>query len=140
MMSETIGGARHFDAIVRSKVKLFFNRFCAVVGSRSYLFAIAAMLVGSHSVWAATTINEQYTPATINPGDTSQFKITILNASMVALTQAKVTVLLAPQVTIAATPNIVNGCGFTVAQGSSSGSTLELTGGNIPAGNGSVDG
>lgn len=102
---------------------------------------LAVLALGASGAWASTTINQQYTPATMNPGDTSRFKITVLNASLVALTEAKVTVVLNSAVTIAATPNISNGCGFTVAQGSSGGgSTLELTSGGIPAGTGTADG
>jgi uncharacterized repeat protein (TIGR01451 family) len=35
-------------------------------------------------VLATTTINEQFSPATIDPGDTSRYTITLANTSLVA--------------------------------------------------------
>jgi len=89
---------------------------------------------------ATTTINEQFTAATINPGDISHYKITIANTSSVQLTSAKVTVLFPAQITIAATPAISNNCGFSGVTASAGTSTLVLSGGTIPANNGTVDG
>jgi len=89
---------------------------------------------------ATTTINHQFTSATINPGDTSQYRITIANTSLVPLTAAAVTEVLLSQVKIASPANISNTCGFTVNAATPGTSTVYLTGGTIPAGTGTVDG
>ena len=89
---------------------------------------------------ASTTINHQFTPATINPGDVSQYRITIVNSSLVPLTAAAVTEILPAAVTIASPASITNTCGFTVNAASPGTSTVYLTGGTIPAGTGTVDG
>ena len=105
---------------------------------RGLLTAAAAMLSGV--AMASTTINHQFTPASINAGDTSVYKITIANSSTVPLTAAAVTEILPAPVTIAATPGIVDSCGFTVNAAASGTSTVYLTAGTIPAGTGLVDG
>ncbi len=89
---------------------------------------------------AATTLNKQVTPATINPADISKFRITIANSSSVSLTAAAVTDNLPAQVTIAATPNIVNTCGFTGVTATPGTAVVKLTGGAIPARVSGVDG
>lgn len=89
---------------------------------------------------ASTTINHQFTPATINPGDVSQYRITIANSSLVPLTAAAVTEVLPAAITIASPANITNTCGFTVSAATPGTSTVFLTAGTIPAGTGVVDG
>ncbi len=101
--------------------------------------AVAAALA-SATAFASTTINHQFTPATINPGDISQYRITIANSSVVPLTEAAVTEVLPAAVTIANPPNISNSCGFTVSGATPGTSTVFLTAGTIPAGTGAVDG
>ena len=89
---------------------------------------------------ATTTINHQFTPATINQGDISQYRITIANTSTIQLTAAAVTEVLPSPITIAAIPNIQNTCGFTVNAATPGTSTVYLTGGTIPARVGVTDG
>ncbi|HVO52005.1 MAG TPA: DUF11 domain-containing protein, partial [Thermoanaerobaculia bacterium] len=101
-------------------------------------FAAAALLSGP--ALATTTINHQFTPATINPGDVSVYKITIANSSLVPLTAAAVTEVFPSQITIANPAGITNTCGFTVNAAAPGTSTVSLTGGTIPAGTGTVDG
>ncbi|MGD9171763.1 MAG: hypothetical protein PVI97_17205, partial [Candidatus Thiodiazotropha sp.] len=82
---------------------------------------------------ATTTINHLFTPATINPGDTSTYRIEIANDVLVALTEAAVTSLLSPQITIADPANITDTCGFTGITATPETSDIILTGGTIPA-------
>ena len=105
---------------------------CALVALSFLCFPLVAE--------ATTTINHQFTSATINPGDTSQYQITIANTSLVPLTAAAVTEVLLSQVQIASPANIFNTCGFTVNAATPGTSTVYLTGGTIPAGTGTVDG
>jgi uncharacterized repeat protein (TIGR01451 family) len=97
-----------------------------------------ALVAGAAS--ASTTINHQFTAATIDPGDTSHYRITIANSSTVALTAAAVTEILPAQITIVTPASISNTCGFTVNAAAPGTSTIFLSGGTIPAGTGSVDG
>ena len=94
----------------------------------------------SGAALASTTINHQFTAATINPGDVSQYRITIANSSIVPLTAAAVTEVLPAAITIASPANITNTCGFTVSAAVPGTSTVFLTAGTIPAGTGIVDG
>jgi uncharacterized repeat protein (TIGR01451 family) len=77
------------------------------------------------------TIGKAFDPASITAGGTSTLTITLANANPVAATNAAFIDTLPPGVTIAATPNAVNGCGgvLTATAGSS---TVTLTGGTIP--------
>ncbi len=98
------------------------------------IFALAGVAA------ATTTINHQFTPATINPGDVSAYRISVANSSTVQLFSAAVTVNLPPQITIVNPPAIQNTCGFTVDAAAPGTSTVALSAGTIPAGTGSVDG
>lgn len=94
---------------------------------------VAGLALGGHA-GATTTINEQFNPATIDPGDTSQYTLTIANTSLVALTSADVTVVFPPEITLASPANIVNNCGFSsVSAVPGTPFTLVLAGGTIPA-------
>ncbi len=85
---------------------------------------------------ATTTINHQFSPATLNPGDVSKYRITLTNDDTgSALANMKVTVALAAQIRIASLASIANTCGFTVNQPvAAGGSTVELVGGTLAAG------
>ncbi|MET0029466.1 MAG: IPTL-CTERM sorting domain-containing protein [Candidatus Thiodiazotropha sp.] len=89
---------------------------------------------------ATTTINHLFNPATINPGDTPTYRIEIANDALVSLTEAEVTSLLQPQITIANPANITNTCGFTGVTAVPGTSDIVLTGGTIPARVGLTDG
>lgn len=101
---------------------------------------LTAGLFAASAAWATTTINHQFSPATINPGDTSRYTITVANASTVSLTQADVTVIFPAQVTLANPPDVANTCGFTGVSAVAGTNTLVLTGGTIPARVGGTDG
>jgi uncharacterized repeat protein (TIGR01451 family) len=105
----------------------------------SFLLLVGAALAPGAAL-ATTTINHQFTPATINPGDVSVYKITIANTSLVPLTAAAVTEVFPPQITIASPAGITNTCGFTVNAATPGTSTVFLTAGTIPAHVGAVDG
>jgi uncharacterized repeat protein (TIGR01451 family) len=113
-------------------------------GRRLVLNIILALLfiagLWSTPAQATTTITDQFSPATINPGDAPQYTITVANSSTVALTAAAVTVLLPTGVTIANPATISNTCGFTVNAAASGTNKIYLTAGTIPAGNGTLDG
>ena len=100
---------------------------------------LPASLVWSSGVMATTSINTQFTAATIDPGNISKFRITIANTSVVALTAAAVTDNLPAQITISNPANIVNTCGFSSVSATPGSSQIKLTGGSIPAASG-VDG
>ncbi|MCG8487589.1 MAG: hypothetical protein MI756_08985 [Chromatiales bacterium] len=89
---------------------------------------------------ATTTINHLFSPATINPGDTPTYRIEIANDALVSLTEAEVTSLLLPQITIANPANVTNTCGFTGVTAVPGTSSIVLTNGTIPARVGLTDG
>ncbi len=123
-------------------IEIKVKYWVGALGIRSLLKqgAALALLGVAMAAQATTTINQQFNAATINPGDVSQYTITIANTSLVTLTSAKATVVFPAQITIAGTPAITNGCGFSGVTATSGTSSVVLTGGTIPAGNGTVDG
>ena len=82
---------------------------------------------------ATTTINHQFSPATINQGDVVPYTITIANDSLIALTAADVTVVLPADIGIASPLVSVNGCNFSSVSSVPGSSSVVLTGGTIPA-------
>ncbi len=98
------------------------------------LIVLAAALAGP--AVATTTINHQFTAATINPGDLSKYRITLTNDDTgSSLSNLRVTVVLQPQITVASLAAVANTCGFTVNQPTVIGaSTVELVDGTIAAG------
>ncbi len=114
-------------------------QFTSIFGIPLVLFMVLSVgYAGTAS--ATTTINEQFSPATINQGDNSIYTITIANTSLVPLTSAAVTVILPPEITINSPTNIVDSCGFTENAAVIGTSVISLTNGTIPAGTGTVDG
>jgi uncharacterized repeat protein (TIGR01451 family) len=109
-----------------------------ISASRRFLVAMLLMLPALAS--ATTTINHLFNPATINPGDTPTYRIEIANDALVSLTEAEVTSLLLPQITIADPANITNTCGFTGVTADPGTSDIILTNGTIPARVGFTDG
>ncbi len=103
------------------------------------LIALFAGALASEAL-ATATVNKQFTPATADPGETSRFRISFFNSSLVPLTAAAVTDNLLAQVTIAAVPNIVDTCGFGTVVAAGGTSTIRASGGTIPAGSGITDG
>jgi uncharacterized repeat protein (TIGR01451 family) len=90
---------------------------------------------------ATTTINHGFSPATIDQGDGSSYRIAVANDAQVALTEAAVTVLLPSAIVIADPQSIgTNSCGFTVSAAAPGTSRVYLTAGTIPASTGAVDG
>ena len=101
------------------------------------LLSLAAAAFLASPAGATTTINHQFTSATINPGDISTYAITVTNDDTgSALTNAVVTVVLPSQIMVAAPLTVTaNTCDFTVNQPlAAGGSTVELVGGTIAAG------
>ena len=125
-------------ALVASLRKAMVEKVCPARLLPALALAAASLLSGA--ALASTTINHQFTPATINPGDVSQYRITIANSSLVPLTAAAVTEVLPGTITIASPAGITNTCGFTVNAAAPGTSTVYLTAGTIPAGTGVVDG
>lgn len=107
---------------------------------RSRRGVLIGCLLVSQAALATTTINEQFSPATIDPGDTSRYTITLANTSLVALTGAQVTVLLPAPVTLANPANASNTCGFASVTAVPGSSAVVLTGGTVPAHVGVTDG
>lgn len=89
---------------------------------------------------ATATVNKQFTPATVDPGDISRFRISFFNSSLVPLTAAAVTDNLPAQMAIAPVPNINDTCGFGTVLANSGTQRISLSAGTIPAGTGTVDG
>lgn len=106
---------------------------------RWHLLVGVVLLIFSGLAAATTTINQQFTPATINPGDSSTYRISIANSSLVQLTEAAVTVLLPGAVKLTAAPT-GNTCSFTINAADVGTSKVYLTAGTIPAKVGSTDG
>ena len=90
---------------------------------------------------ATATVNKQFTPATVNPGDISRFRMTLVNSSLVPLTAAAVTDNLPTNIKVASpvTPAL-NTCGFTTVAADPGTSRIILTGGTVPANSGTADG
>jgi uncharacterized repeat protein (TIGR01451 family) len=109
-----------------------------ISASRRCFIAMLLMLPALAS--ATTTINHLFNPATINPGDTPTYRIEIANDALVSLTEAEVTSLLLPQITIADPANITNTCGFTEVTAVPGTSDIILANGTIPARVGLTDG
>jgi uncharacterized repeat protein (TIGR01451 family) len=118
----------------------FIEDRAASASLRRGLLALLVVVFVPGAALATTTVNHQFTPATINPGDVSVYKITIANSSLVPLTAAAVTEVFPPQITIASPAGITNTCGFTVNAAAPGTSTVFLTAGTIPAGTGTADG
>ena len=124
-------------------MRIHRDGFIAVARGSGYRLVLAAILLLLSSLaMATTTINHQFTPATIAQGDVSVYRITIANDATVPLTDAAVTSLLAPNITVANPLVINNTCGFTVDPSVvAGGSSVVLTNGTIPAQvNNNVDG
>ena len=101
---------------------------------------LVGCLLVSQAALATTTINVQFSPATIDPGDASRYTITLANTSLVALTAAQVTVLLPSQITIASPANASGNCGFASVSATPGSSAVVLAGGTVPAHVGVADG
>jgi len=106
---------------------------------RSGVLAACLLLAPLHAL-ATTTINHQYSPATINPGDVSRYTITIVNSATVPLLGADVTVVFPVQATIATPANVANACGFAGVTATPGDNKVVLSGGTIPARVGVTDG
>ncbi len=108
------------------------------VGTR----AIAALIIWLLPAWAlaTTTINHQFTPASISQGDSSVYRITIANTETVPLLNADVTTLFPAEVTIADAPGVNDTCGFNVDSAVPGDTGLVLTSGTVPQGDGVSDG
>lgn len=115
---------------VRSSALKLKRAFCLMAG-----LAIFPGLAA-----ATTTINHQFSPATINQGDVSSYTISIANDSTIALTAANVTVVLPADIDIASPLVSVNGCGFSGVISVPGSSSVVLTGGTIPASVAGIDG
>ncbi len=102
--------------------------------------SLLALLLLPGWALATTTINQQFSPATISPGDISRFQLTIANDALVPLTEARVTVVFPAQITLATPIDASQTCGFTVNQATPGTGIVELVNGVIPAGTGTVDG
>ncbi len=89
---------------------------------------------------ATATINKQFTPATIDPGNNSRFRITVVNASLIQLTAAAVTDNLPANIKISSPTNATDTCGFTNVTATPGTSQIILNGGTVPAGTGTSDG
>ena len=84
-------------------------------------------------VFATATVNLSYSPATINPGDADQLTISLFNDSTLnGLSSAAITLSLPTGVTVAATPTVVDTCGFGSVSVPANGSLIILSGGSVP--------
>ena len=95
---------------------------------------LCGTLVWSAPALATATINKQFTPATVDPGDISKLRISIFNSSLVPITAAAVTDNLPANIKIANPVNINDTCGFTAVTATPGNSQIILTGGSAPAG------
>jgi len=105
-----------------------------------FLLLLTTTIGWTSEALATATINKQFTPATIDPGNISRFRITVVNASLVPLTAAAVTDNLPANIKISSPANATNTCGFTSVTATPGTSQIILNGGTIPAGTGTVDG
>ena len=94
-----------------------------------------ALVLLSPLAFATTTINHQFTAATIDQGDSSTYRVTFANDDTGAgLTGMLFTILLQPQIKVADPVNFTNTCGFSINQPvTPGGSTIELINGSLPA-------
>ena len=108
----------------------------ALKSAAALAFAVFAAL----PAYATVTVNKQFTPATIDPGDVSVLRISFFNSSLVPLTAAAVTDNLPAQIAIANPPNVNDTCGFATVTAVSGAQRITTVGGTIPAGTGTTDG
>jgi uncharacterized repeat protein (TIGR01451 family) len=108
----------------------------ALLGAAALAFAAFAAL----PALATVTVNKQFTPATIDPGDVSVLRISFFNSSLVPLTAAAVTDNLPAQIAIANPPGINDTCGFATVTAVSGAQRITTVGGTVPAGTGTMDG
>jgi uncharacterized repeat protein (TIGR01451 family) len=101
---------------------------------------LGACAVLAFPAMAAVTVNKQFTPATIDPGDVSVLRISFFNSALVPLTAAAITDNLPAQVSIANPPGVVNTCGFASVTATAGTQRVIASAGTIPAGTGIVDG
>ncbi len=100
------------------------------------LLLLSGALGWTSEALATATVNKQFTPATVDPGDISRFRITVGNSSLVPLTAAAVTDNLPANIKIANPINAANTCGFTGVTAIPGTSQIVLTGGTVPAASG----
>ena len=94
---------------------------------------LASALGWTSEALATATVNKQFSPATVDPGDISRFRITLANSSLVALTAAAVTDNLPANIKIANPASPTNTCGFTGVTADPGTARIVLTGGTVPA-------
>ncbi|NJK34669.1 MAG: hypothetical protein HC919_06770 [Oscillatoriales cyanobacterium SM2_2_1] len=103
----------------------------------TYLLIVIAPLQAQVS---PASINKNFVPSTINPGQTSRLSVTIFNSDVTtALTNTSLTDPLPTGVTVANPPNITNTCGGTVTA-APGGNSFTLNGGTVPPKTGGIDG
>jgi uncharacterized repeat protein (TIGR01451 family) len=108
----------------------------------------AGLAAAACGAFATTTINGQFSPSVMNPGDTSVYTVTLSNDSLVPLFNARATIFLdntvgAPntalgRVTIANGTVLANTCGFSGVTATAGTGAIVLTGGNVGAGAGGI--
>lgn len=126
---------------LRARVQSFKAR-CARLGGRAAVAALlgAAALLAAPAALATVTVNKQFTPATLDPGDVSRFRISFFNSSLVPLTAAAITDNLPAQVSIVNPANVADTCNFGVVTATPGTQRLIATGGTIPASDGITSG
>ncbi|MEP7336746.1 MAG: ice-binding family protein, partial [Acidobacteriota bacterium] len=139
--SATLGTGTSFIGSILAEASITLTDGVTLSGRA--LARTAAVTMDSNVVTRTTcapTIAKTFTPPTINVNGISQLTITLSNPNtIVATLTAPFTDNLPAGVTIATPPNAANTCGGVVTA-TPGGSAVTLTGGAIPAGNGTMDG
>lgn len=97
----------------------------------------AMLLLFAGTAHAVVSVNKFFNPLVVNPGDVSRLTIELYNANTADYINAAVTDNLPAGVQTAGAPNVTNTCSGTVSTTSNS---ISLTGGAVPAAQGSVSG
>lgn len=118
-------------------MKSGFSRRALARGVALAIFAIGA--VGSAD--AAIDVNKSFSPGTVYPTQVSRLTVSFQNSSLSPVTAAQLSDIFPDHVFAAAAPNAATTCGGTVSTSNTAArGELTLTGGTIPAGDGTNPG
>jgi uncharacterized repeat protein (TIGR01451 family)/fimbrial isopeptide formation D2 family protein len=119
------------------KVKYIFIAFVSAIAFTSISLGL---FTPNPAVAQVSSLNLQFTPAIVNPGEVSRVSITLFNSAISqALTNSALTNNLPPGMTVANPPNSSTTCGGTI-NATPGANSFNLAGGTVPAKVGFIDG
>lgn len=110
--------------------------------TEKFFFVVLICLSLTTTAFGAIDVNKSFTPAVVTATETTTVTVTILNSALVTANNVTFTDVLPADVFIASTPNASTTCGAGVVSYSNNatGGELSLSGGVVPAGDGTNPG